>query len=132
MQVLTATDRTQGDDPDDFQHAVPGDLVRFPLAVCDDEGCGCARGFPGMASARATTTAEVVDRPDLTPWDYWVLLADDLVDQIGPDVVEVADVVGLAAELVHLAQVAASLPAGTVIGHHGGVVAIRAHAPVWR
>src|SRR6185436_8690398 len=48
----------------DFSYAVDGELVYVGI-VCQrdrrnaDGGCGCGRAFSGLASARATTTAEV-------------------------------------------------------------------------
>jgi len=67
MLVLIATKETQGTVDDDYSHTVEGELVT-PVAAecCTPDSCGCGRGFPGLASARATTTAMVVDRPELS------------------------------------------------------------------
>ncbi len=82
MKVLTATRRTQGDRPGDFCWTIPGELVRFGM-TCDrdrlnPEGpCGCGRSFAGLASSKATTTAEVRDL-DMTRDDYLATLASNL------------------------------------------------------
>lgn len=130
MKVLIATDRTQGERPDDHVHTMPGELVRLPLTTCDDEGCGCRRSFGGLASAQATTTAEVVDRPDLRPWEYWTLLTDELVGQAGTDCLEVDDILELAVDLARHARIAAALPPGTVVEHHDGTIAVREYSPL--
>ncbi len=67
--------------PGDYNHAVDGELVYVPEADCCDPSCGCDRGFAGVASARATTTAMVVDRPDLTEDDVSIALIDGLTRQ---------------------------------------------------
>lgn len=66
MKVLIATAAMQGTRPGDYCATIEGELVT-PLAVecCSPSECGCQRGFPGLASSRATTTAMVVDRPDI-------------------------------------------------------------------
>lgn len=70
MKVLTATMRGNGEVAGDYSFCVPGELVWLPPS-CDrdrvdpDNGCGCGRGFGGLSSHRATTTALVEERP----WD---------------------------------------------------------------
>lgn len=66
MLVIIATRRTQGALAGDYCWALEGELVT-PIAVpCGaPDTCGCGRGFLGLASDRATTTALVVDRPDI-------------------------------------------------------------------
>jgi hypothetical protein len=66
VKVLVATTEGQGRRHDDYAWAVDGELVYIPNRQCECPGCGCERGFAGMASNRSTTTALVVDRPDLT------------------------------------------------------------------
>jgi hypothetical protein len=70
MLVLIATNELQGTTPDDYNFTVEGELVT-PLAneCASGERCGCNRGFPGLASSFATTTAMVVDRPGVTESD---------------------------------------------------------------
>jgi hypothetical protein len=70
MLVLIATNELQGSDPGDYSFTVEGELVTPLAAECaSGERCGCNRGFPGLASGFATTTAMVVDRPSVTEDD---------------------------------------------------------------
>jgi hypothetical protein len=67
MRVLVATHEGQGEVPGDYCFTVDGELVTTVVAqCCSSQECGCGRGFSGMASDRATTTAIVVDLPALT------------------------------------------------------------------
>ena len=66
MLVLVATNETQGQSSDDYSYTVAGELVTAVVTECESKDCGCGRGFPGLASAFATTTAQVVDLPHLT------------------------------------------------------------------
>jgi hypothetical protein len=124
MKVLTATHQTQGDRPGDFCWTVDGELVRFPEVICDrdrlnpDGGCGCGRAFAGMASSKATTTAEITDR-DMTPEEYTVALGasmhrDGWLEQEDDMLVE-----ELAGELLDLAE---TFPLGAVLGVRLGEV----------
>jgi len=62
MKVLVATGRTQGQLQGDYHWAVEGELVTAVTAeCCEPARCGCGRGFPGLASSKATTTAMVVE-----------------------------------------------------------------------
>lgn len=68
MLVLTATASTQGERDNDYHWAIEGELVWLdPPCARDrrnpDGGCGCGRGFPGLNSHRATTTAMARDLP---------------------------------------------------------------------
>lgn len=79
MLVLVATKQTQGRRQSDYCHSVEGELVT-PITVecCLPERCGCSRGFPGLVSARATTTAMVVERAGIGP----ALLRQAVVDSL--------------------------------------------------
>lgn len=82
MKVLVATPSTQGSRGDDYFFALEGELVYLPIidhVVLDR--CGFAQGFAGVASAKATTTAMVVDRPELSVHDWSVAVADGLSRQ---------------------------------------------------
>src|SRR5688572_11664790 len=64
MLVLIATNELQGTAPGDYAWTVEGELVTPVVTECaSGERCGCNRGFPGLASGKATTTAMIVDRP---------------------------------------------------------------------
>ena len=70
MLVLIATNELQGTSPDDYSFTVEGELVTPLAAECaSGERCGCDRGFPGLASGFATTTAMVAERPGVTEDD---------------------------------------------------------------
>ena len=70
MLVLIATNELQGTSPDDYSFTVEGELVTPLAAECaSGEQCGCDRGFPGLASGFATTTAMVAERPGVTKDD---------------------------------------------------------------
>ena len=101
MLVLVATRQSQGRLDDDYSSTVEGELVT-PVTVecCVPDTCGCGRGFPGLVSARATTTAMVVDRPaisssllrqsvsDSLERGGWRAVADDEFEQIVDEHVE--------------------------------------------
>lgn len=120
MKVLVATERTQGDQAGDYSHCVPGELLWITM-VCDTDrlypeaGCGCGRGFGGLTSHRATTTAEVADL-DLTPDDLRLAVRTSLADQgwlpeSSPSIAR--EVLEEALELIR--AIAEPLPAGTVV-----------------
>jgi hypothetical protein len=68
MKMLTATKIGQGIRANDYSHTTEGELVLVGLVCATDRknpdgGCGCGRGFSGLSSHRATTTAQVRDLP---------------------------------------------------------------------
>jgi len=68
MKILTATATSQGLRQNDFDYAIEGELVGIGLICATDErdpdgDCGCGRGFFGLSSHRATTTAQIRDLP---------------------------------------------------------------------
>jgi hypothetical protein len=106
MRLLVATNELQGTRSDDYAWTVEGELVVAELTVCADSRCGCARGFSGLASSRATTTAMVVHLPHIdldtlreAVWDYleragWQdLLADDDIGEIVDEHVDRIDTI---------------------------------------
>lgn len=115
MRMLTATTRSQGERDNDDSWTVEGELVGIAEA-CDtdarnpDGGCGCGRGFFGMSSHRATTTAMVRDlylaRADL---------ADALAGHYESAGYGSFSAAELAGEVGDLLELAASWPAGTVL-----------------
>jgi hypothetical protein len=124
MRVIVATSCTQGEKSDDYCCTVEGELVRLPWFECADEQCGCWRGFAGLSSRRSTTTARVVNRPELTESTYLDLLLDDAVaNGFGPLDDELRELVGEeAANLVRLAQ---ELPLGSVLDRVDGTTTVR-------
>ena len=77
MRVLVANNDLQGSAPDDYAFTVDGELVAVVVAECSDaEQCGCERGFPGIASNRATTTAAVVELEHVTREEVRDVLTD--------------------------------------------------------
>ena len=79
MRVLVATTELQGHTPGDYAHTVAGELVTATVTQCDCPECGCDRGFAGLASHRATTTALVVEHPHVTTSDLRDAIYDYLV-----------------------------------------------------
>ncbi len=138
MLVLIATNELQGTAPDDYAWTVEGELVTPVATECaSGDRCGCARGFPGLASARATTTAMVVDRPGITEQDLrdavhdwmdrggWIeLLEQTAADRSIADHDEVdAMVEAIIDEHVEMiTAVCAGFAEGTVVERHGTLV----------
>jgi hypothetical protein len=126
MKILTATNRTQGQRDNDFHWCIEGEIVIPPVQVCDrdlrnpDGGCGCGRGWSGLNSHRATTTAMVRDLDGYTPDDLAIAVRSSL-EQSGwyPRVLDDADVTEYIAEV---ARVAESYPVGAVLETRGGTV----------
>ncbi len=83
MKVLVATRQTQGSQLGDYSWTVEGELVT-PVTVecCSAHLCGCGRGFSGLGSDRATTTAMVADLPDLQP-ELLRTAIEDSLDRAG-------------------------------------------------
>jgi hypothetical protein len=152
MLVLIATRELQGAMPGDYSFTVEGELVT-PLATecASGERCGCNRGFPGLASGFATTTAMVVDRPGISENDLrdavfdhldrsgWIDLLEEAAreragrtdragDRFDPD----DDVDELIESIIDehvdgINDICAAYPVGTVISRHGSLVTTRTH-----
>lgn len=126
MKVLVATTATQGMFEDDYCWTVDGELVYIQAVSCSDPLCGCTRGFAGLSSARATTTAVVVDRPELQIGD----LADALTDSLerggwlnGSSENETVEMVGeLLTMLVNITEPAEP---GSVVRRNGDLAYVR-------
>ncbi len=142
MLVLVATNESQGAAPDDYACTVEGELVTPIATECSNgDDCGCNRGFPGLASGMATTTAMVVDRPGVTEQDLrdavydwldrggWIDLLEDTAadrtdadeDEDTSDLEDVDDIVeAIIDEHVEMiAEVCAAYPPGTVVMRRG-------------
>ncbi len=153
MLVLVATNELQGTEPGDYAWTVEGELVTPVATECaSGERCGCNRGFPGLASGRATTTAMVVDRPGVGPSDLrdavfdwldrggWIeLLRQTAIDrslaaghggQLEP--CDDADIDALVDSVIDehvdmIEEVCSAFPEGTVIVRQGPLVSARTH-----
>jgi hypothetical protein len=127
VKLLVTTMERQGARGDDYAWAVDGELAYIPIDVCTNPECGCCRGFTGMASGRATTTALVVDRPDITGSDLAGALADSLERQgwlSGDDTAADRELLSLLLGRVRAA--ADHFPAGAVLERDGFLVRRRA------
>jgi len=149
MLVLVATNELQGASPGDYSFTVEGELVTPVAHECaSGERCGCNRGFPGLASGVATTTAMVVDRPGVTEDDLrdavfdwmdrcgWIDLFESTAREradanngvIDPD----DDVDDLIESVIDehvdgMYEVCRTYPEGTVVTRRGTLVMTRAH-----
>jgi len=153
MLVLIATNDLQGTVESDYAWTVEGELVT-PLATecASGERCGCNRGFPGLASGFATTTAMVVNRPGVTEADLrdavydwldrggWIDLLEQTavdrsiaaghdgclaIDQYDSIDTMVESIIAEHLDMIH--EVCSSFPEGTVVVRRGRLVAARSH-----
>ena len=130
MKLLTATALTQGQRENDYHWCVEGELVRFDVTCARDRydpdgGCGCGRGFAGMNSQRATTTALVRDLP-LTERDVRLALAASLhAAGYHDDPDAIADLAAEARELIFLAS---SFEVGDVLERRLDEIRVRSSA----
>ena len=121
MLVLVATKDGQGEIPGDYSWCVEGELVTAVVAECaDGDRCGCSRGFPGLASSRATTTAMVADLEHLSEQDVRDAVHDSLerggwFDLIPED--EAHELVDEHIEVIN--EICAAFRVGTVLGRIG-------------
>ena len=153
MLVLIATNDLQGTVESDYAWTVEGELVTPVATECaSGERCGCNRGFPGLASGYATTTAMVVDRPGVTEADLRDAVYDwldrggwiDLLEQTAVDrsiaaghdgdlAIDEYDTIDamvdsiIAEHLDMIHEVCSSFPEGTVVVRRGPLVAARSH-----
>lgn len=131
MLVFEATDQLQGQRPTDHHHASTRELVYLPFQECKTPGCGCTRGFAGLTSRQATTTAIVVERPDLPIEALSQLVATSLheggwLDSADPGSEVVS---GLATEIVELASSYGHFGPGAVIEREGNDLTHRLDVP---
>ena len=123
MKVIVATRRSQGELEDDYAWTLDGELVHLPMLVCaTPDVCGCDRGFAGVSSHRATSTAEVADR-ELGRDDVVSAVAHSLADGGWFPEAEAHHALLAARDLVEpLLELADRLPVGTVVRRHGDLV----------
>ena len=123
MKVIVATKETQGTEPTDYSWTVDGELVTPVRVACSDPACGCSRGFPGLASSRATTTVVVADLPHIDPAALHGAVEDSLARSGWLDLVGEGERDELVWEHVEaIAEIAAAFPAGTVLSREGDVI----------
>jgi hypothetical protein len=128
MKVLIATRRTQGAVPGDYCWALEGELVTAVAPPCaSPDRCGCERGFPGLGSSKATTTALVVDRDELQPHQLRLAVQDSLERQGWLRNLPPAQADELVDEHVRvIVMVCAHFEVGAVVGRRASSVFIRA------
>jgi len=122
MKLLTATREDQGQHEGDYCYAIEGELVFLGFVCATDEadpdgGCGCGRGFSGMSSMKATTTAMVRDL-DVSSADVRLAIEGYFHSAgMGPDVIGRRDFASLIDDtLEEIVGIASTLPAGAVVG----------------
>ena len=151
MLVLIATNELQGATPGDYSFTVEGELVTPLAAECaSGERCGCNRGFPGLASGFATTTAMVVDRPGVTEDDLrdavfdwldrtgWIDLFEDTANERAASSVDddefdldgdvddlIESIIDEHVDCIH--EICSTYPIGTVVVRLGDLVMTRAY-----
>ncbi|MCU1394478.1 MAG: hypothetical protein JWM34_2906 [Ilumatobacteraceae bacterium] len=126
MKVLVATHITQGEDADDYCWTVDGELVSPIGLVCNNVNCGCSRGFPGLGSSRATTTALVVDLPHIG----WRELTDAVNDSLHRggwlDHAPIrSQITMIESQVDAIIEVAQAYPVGTVVCRDGDEIYAR-------
>jgi hypothetical protein len=150
MRVLIATNEHQGLAPDDYSWTVEGELVSGVATECSvGDRCGCSRGFVGLASSRATTTAMIVERPGIERDDLrdavheslrrggWIELIEDAYEADCKEIERLGMVAGLQApdaaveEIIDehvetIEDVCNAFPLHTVICRQGSLVFPRA------
>jgi hypothetical protein len=124
MKVLVATGQTQGARGNDYHWAIEGELVHIGEVCATDRrdpdgGCGCGRGFAGLSSRRATTTARVAEL-SVDHSEYAEAIRAGLAAQgIGLSPSEGAEVAD------GLAEVAGHWPVGAVVERRLDVLSCR-------
>jgi hypothetical protein len=148
MLVLIATNELQGTAAGDYSFTVEGELVTPLAAECaSGERCGCNRGFPGLASGFATTTAMVAERPGVTEEDLrdavfdwldrsgWIDLFEETAHErsaASDDSIDAADVDDLIEAIIdehvhRIHEVCSTHPVGTVLVRRGTMVTNRTY-----
>ena len=130
MKVLVATHITQGVDRGDYCGTLDGELVTPVVEVeCSDgDRCGCSRGFPGLASSFATTTAMVAELPHIGEHELTMALVDSLTRGGWMDDLPVsAQEAMIEDHLGEIIDICNRYPVGTVVCRSGDNVYARTH-----
>lgn len=125
MKVLVATNEGQGEIPGDFNWTVEGELVTLGSIECrEPDRCGCGRGFAGLASGRATTTALVVEHEHLGEDDLRDAVHDSLDRGGWIELLEdEGEVIDLVDDYVQgIRKACAAFPVGTIVGRSRSLV----------
>lgn len=131
MRVLIATNELQSSADGDYAFTVEGELVTPIVAQCHTpDECGCSRGFPGLASSRATTTAMIVDRPFITSDDLRDVVRDALerdgwLDLLGDDVEAIDEIIDEHVEAID--EICRTFSVGSVVERAGTLVRSRSY-----
>ena len=114
MKVLVATHITQGNEMGDYCWAVDGELVTPLGLVCSNSRCSCERGFPGLGSSSATTTAMVVDLAHIGRTELETAVHDSL-QRGGWLTDDLTDEEFIAAHVDAIIKSAGSFPIGSIL-----------------
>jgi len=130
MKVLVATHESQGAHPDDYCATLEGELVTtLGSECCSPDMCGCGRGFPGLASSMATTTAMVADLPHMNPDTLAGAVRDSLERGGWLGYLDPAEQDELVADhLIEIREVCSAFPIGTIVCRSGSRVFPRPRA----
>ncbi|MBC7440928.1 MAG: hypothetical protein H7311_00085 [Ramlibacter sp.] len=125
MNILVATSLSQGARDNDYHWCVEGELVTIDEPCGRDRrtpenGCGCSRGFAGLSSHRATTTARIAEIPGFTVGDYIAALESGLAAQ-GWDPADAAEIALAQLELI------SGWPTGAILERPFDMIGIRCH-----
>ena len=121
MQVLVATQATQGARTHDRMNGIDGELVWLlePCRACwcyPDGRCTCGRMYMGLTSFRATSTAVVAEVPGLARRDFETGMRSFV--RARPDLFCGGEH-SFTVAIDHLIDLAAGWSVGTVLGRRG-------------
>lgn len=123
MKILVSTKKTQGRRGNDFSWCNEGEVLGYPIIECTyetvDGGCGCMRSFTGLDTAKATTTALVVES-DMTEAEMVKRVKESLERRYGGELAEYAE-----REAKEMLRLAKRFEDGEVVERRGNKVLSR-------
>ena len=123
MKVIVATSSQHPADSPAARSTVDGEVVMFPVAPCDCTDCECSRGFVGVASSGATSTALVVNLPGMTLARLREALFDSLNRGGWLDLLSAAEADEVVdGQISLIRRICRTYPTGTLIRRHDSVV----------